>query len=141
MSIFVYSVLKSSWRVYVELDADWRNFSEFVGSSTKISEKLFFSQKSNYINERELEFLKLGLRLAAKNIDELFKDKEPIVVITQKITFNICDYQEEGLACAILGWISQEFNINVPDVDVSFDKPNNRYVFRFPNSDFSQTIL
>jgi len=140
MSTFTYRIIKSSWGVHISLDAYWQPLSEFNDSSTKISEKLFFAQKSKFITEEEAEFLKLGLKLVADKIDELFKNKEAIVVVVQEVLFNDCDYQQEGLACAIMGWISREFNLTEPTVDVSFDRANNQYIFRFPNSEFSQKV-
>lgn len=134
MSYFTYIVLKSSWGVRATIEAVWKYVPEYPISSTKISEKLFLNNECEYLTEREKEFIHLGLRLIASEINEVFKDKESIVIVVKDVEYNPCDYQEEGLACAIMGWASQEFDITIPAIDVSFDKKANQYIFRFPQN-------
>ena len=139
MSSFTYKIIKSSWGIHISIEAVWQNLSEYDEVSTKVSDKLFFANES-YLTKEQAYFLSLGLRLDAPEFDESFKDKEPVVIVVKSVLYNLCDYQDEGMACAIMGWISQEFDITAPLVNVTFNRTENRYEFQFPKIGFLTSI-
>ena len=73
----------------------------------------------------------MGLSLLANKFDEKFKHRDPIVVVLKVVDFNFCDYQHEGLAGAIMGWMSEEFEIPIAPLEIKFDRAHNRYLFNF----------
>ena len=43
--------------------------------------------------------------------------------------YNPCDYQDEGLFCGIVKWVSKQYHFNPPEFDIVFDKKSNKYRF------------
>jgi hypothetical protein len=81
------------------------------------------------LTEREIYFLKLGLRLVATDIART--KPGPILVRLLQVDYNPTDYQPEGLTCAIVAWTSQVFGFAKPEIGAEFDKRKARYVFSF----------
>jgi hypothetical protein len=128
---FTYKFIKSSWGIYISIKADWSYLSAYGRPSVKISEKLFFAAEAPYLIEVQLKYLHLGLSLLADEFDEKFKHREPVVVILKAVDFNPLDYQDEGLAAALMCWMSEEFEIPIAPLEIKFDRANNRYLFNF----------
>lgn len=83
-----YYICKSSWWIYIEIIAEYKD----------------------YRNEK-----------ATLNA----------IKVADGIWFNPCDFQEEGLTAAIIGWASKAFGFEQPIINVSFQKEKNRYHFEF----------
>jgi hypothetical protein len=133
MSEFIYRVIKSSWGVYAEIDCTWRVRPVVEESIIQVSEKLYLEVKQ-YASELEIENFRLGMSLMSSVMDAKLESEEPIVVVVERILRVQTDYQEEGLACAMMGWLSREFDVPKPDVAVTFDKNVRKYIFDFRRS-------
>jgi len=47
----------------------------------------------------------------------------------EKVEFNDCDFQKEGLYFAVIQWASKHFGLKTPKYNHSFNKLDNKYVF------------
>lgn len=102
-----YRLCLSSWGICIDLscEIDKSNSPEF--------ESLIV------IDDLQLEYFKLGLRLSKQNIK----------VKLHELTYNPTDYQVEGLAIALLEMICKATNSILPLIHVEFIKAKNKYVF------------
>jgi hypothetical protein len=78
--------------------------------------------------DADIEQLLRGLTLKAAEIEA----KEPsqyVIIEVNEVTYTPTDYQPEGLAAAMIGWISEEFQLEPPTWNIRFDKEANRYIF------------
>jgi hypothetical protein len=134
-STYVYRCFKATWGVFVRLTAEWSAFSPGSEAATPITENLYLLvQVSRWrLTDEEWGFVELGLRLIADSIRDHKPTTQPILVRVRDLEVNWCDYQPEGLACAIVGWAAQEFGFPEPAISVTFDREKNRYVFDFPS--------
>ncbi|MBL8183155.1 MAG: hypothetical protein JNL64_16275, partial [Blastocatellia bacterium] len=76
-----------------------------------------------------------GVRILGSQLDDRLKREAPLVMRLQKLDYNPTDFQVEGLTCAVIGLLANKFGIPTPNIEVGFDKPNNRYTFVFPELD------
>lgn len=128
MSVYKYRLLKSSWGIAIDVTARRvAKFSTFVGLHQITSEIQIQIQQSHLTN-REIGFILKGLELVALKISSN-SIKYPVYIEIQNLHYNPTDYQEEGLAAAMIGWASQEFNFEEPDLPVYFNNNVNRYIF------------
>lgn len=132
MSAYLYKLIKASWGIWVEIDAEWQLRSKYAGSVTQISEKVFVTVLGRWSTEADIEMIHFGLSLMADALTNKLQDSEPIVIVIERVEYPLCDYQAEGLVPAVMGWVSREFDLPLPEFSASFDKGANRYLFEFP---------
>ena len=143
---FRYHTRASSWGITISLTAEAVPLSAHNGSAIEIADSIWVNALDAVVSgERasgekyfmrftteEQEYLKLGIKLVSETIHSCPYIQLPIVVCLQRLEFGLCDYQPEGLACAVSGWAAQAWNIPIPIVPVRYDKPKDVYFFKFP---------
>jgi hypothetical protein len=72
--------------------------------------------------------LYLGVRMAAPAINEKI-GSGPVTIVVTDLKYRDNDFQAEGLTFAMLGWLTDAFDLNTFRVVVSFDRAANRYNF------------
>jgi hypothetical protein len=130
-SSWKYRILKgASWGIAITIHADSQSVTMEMPHATKIADRLWLQvQVASQLTEQEVSFLKVGLRLVAKDI---WRQRDtPVLVRVTGLEFNPCDYQPEGLALAVAGWAAQEFGFPNHELPVMFDNARNRYIFPF----------
>lgn len=141
MHEYEYYVCKSSWGVYVRIIAEYIEYDlNSTKTVTKISDNLWvkFAEKSLFEGEKfwegDLPHIVEGLKLVENRIRESSKYIHTLIII-HSIQIAPCDFQEEGLTAAIIGWSSEAFGFVKPTFDVEFDNIENRYIFKFYTED------
>ena len=124
MSVFRYKVSKASWGVAIELHA---RFEQATGKDLEKTPGLQVVFDYKNLDDEEKALVKKGVNHCAK-ISPDTKGK----IIIENVKYSLCDYQMEGLYCAILGWFSNEFKVSIRQVPVSFNKTTNKYDFELP---------
>lgn len=81
------------------------------------------------LNENENQLIEKALNFVAEKIISKVGNSNYVLIKITDIDFNPCDYQPEGLFCAVIGWASQEFDFAVPNINVEFNKNSNYYSF------------
>ncbi len=125
--VSVYSVIKGSWGIWIQLGG-WYEFVEVD------------EQKSDYIElvigERvQSEFsvwLQRGLEKSTEMMAELYCGKH-LVICIEEVCFNPCDFQIEGIEAAMIKWVEEALSTKKIEVNVSFNKEQNKYSFKYPN--------
>ena len=118
-----YRVLKTSWGIAIDIEATF----EEIASDKNI---LTFSEQSLTPNEKEQIIMGLEDLLS---VSDLGNKKYTIDI--QKVLFNPCDFQVEGLYWASRDWLSKALNIKTMEPEISFDKTSNKYFFRLAGKD------
>ncbi|MGA4839935.1 hypothetical protein [Streptomyces sp. G45] len=102
----------------------------------------------------EADWLRHGLTLTAARIEAALPPGERTLVTVHRVLFPGTDFQEEGLAGAIMAWAEAEFDLPTPTAttattaattaapgspevppDVSFDPVRNRFVYAWQDHD------
>ncbi|MBL4795345.1 MAG: hypothetical protein JKY24_07570 [Pseudomonadales bacterium] len=122
-----YSFCKASWGMSIELIATKVNKSTFNDKYIAINEMLWISKKLDWLSDRERYYLDVGCKIQEGG-ELTFRDKGELIFITN-VEFNPADYQEEGLAMVVAGWIEMNMGLRSKSIEVSFDKESNKYVF------------
>ena len=130
--MFIYKLLKSSWGIWVRLHMDWAYLEHAPANSMRVDDKIFVTITAPFLLDAEKDYILFAISLVR---DELIVQIPPHSILAIEMTraeFNECDYQSNGLVSAILAWIEDTFQIETPQIPVSFNKEANRYVFVFP---------
>ena len=95
----------------------------------RVSNHLFYEylDDKTRLTEREQELLLHGLKWASPFIEKNIK--QDITIHITHLSFNVCDYQPEGLFYAIAHWASKHFDFELPSYSFSFHKKQNKYNF------------
>jgi len=126
MTIYTYRFRKTSWGIHIKIKGHIKDINVMQDNFVISCNNLYLSYSSRLFPNEE-KYLLLGLQIVANHIN--LKQKKLIVL--DEIIFNECDYQEEGLCNAIIGFCSTLFSIEIPMVSVRYDKINNVYKFDF----------
>lgn len=137
----VYRVIKSSWGIYIEINAGYERYSTSIykNKSENIDNGIYIYNmklpwpQSCSILDTEWEFLKYGLRLVSKKIKKNSPFKDDTLILLKTILFNECNFQIEGMTIAIMEWASLIFNFDIPKIEAEFDRSKNKYIFDFKN--------
>lgn len=106
-----YRLLKSTWGIAINIEAHIDRWSRKNVLEVMPEVKLTTS---------EMEWLKKG------------KSYCPYCeVVISKIEYNPTDYQEEGLAAALIHIVHESFHLPIPNINVEFDKEKRRYVYEW----------
>lgn len=117
----------------IQLDVDELRNPEVRISDLKITDLIYLRLNGPYkldINTIA-KWIGLGIKDVAGKIHLLVK--EPVCLDLISLDFNYTDFQEEALYCAIQGWISEYYQIEVPSVRVDYNPKANKYEFEIPN--------
>lgn len=133
ITTYRYRFIRYLWGVAIDLDAEVVALPTYDGQPIAIGPDIWLGVNARGLTNNEIEYLVLGVRFVEKQIRLHAVEQLPVVICVQGIHFNSCDYQPEGLACAIVGWAAQEWNFDPPVIPIEFDRPQNRYVFHFPS--------
>ncbi len=132
-STFKYRMIQWSWGIAIDLTAEFIARRQFHGEAIEINSDLWLAVKVKGLDCADYEYLAQGLKLVAGEIKKHSPFSGPLVVCVKDIWYNPCDYQPEGLVCAIIGWVAHELPFDAPHIPVHFDRRKNRYEFQFEN--------
>jgi hypothetical protein len=130
---YLYRLLKSSWGIWIKITAESMPLAGYSGRTTQAAKGLWLSVEPSWLLSADrLVFLIIGLRLVENEMQPIVQERGPLVVHVTDLQIAPCDYQDEGLACAIAGWMAEEYHLNYVHPPVYFDRERNRYQFTFP---------
>lgn len=140
---YKYRIFESQWGIVVDLYGEiydrsaYKNLPQhtdvyYIGDSLAV---LFEPQKlpdREYINihSDDHAFIVEGIKRVADLIKKYSPYKNTLVVFTEAV-FGICDFQPEGLTACAMQWAAKTFGFECPEIQVTFDKSANQYIFSF----------
>lgn len=125
--IITFGYFKNSKSIY-------KNVSEFI------SDGIYFYDLNNKNNnclllEEDFDYLKYGLKLVSKKIANHCIYKNDTLILLKKIEYDLCYFQKEALADAVIQWAAKIFLFPFSSPQITFDKKSNQYLFDFTNID------
>ena len=123
-----YKVLKSTWEISIEIIGEITDYTSNK-KCCQVSNDLW-CELPDYLSIVEKEYIVKGLIFLYEDIKRIL-DYAQIVIIFRNVSYNLCDYQEEGLTAAIVDTISKALCIDNIQINVSFDQNCNKYLFDF----------
>lgn len=130
-STYTYRFLRTSWGVRVVLTAEARGGTPDPGAVAVVDDLYVLdATESRELAPEQLAMLVRGLGLVASEVLAGAPER-PVTVVVQVVEHNFIDYQDEGMAAAILGWAIAEFGLPPREIAVTFDKSAGRYAFDF----------
>ena len=106
----------------------------FSGDYTRIGSR-FGVSGLEALHPTDRDAFLFGVRIIGSQIEDRLRGEPPLIMRLQKLDYNFADFQVEGITCAVIGLLANKFGFPNPEIEVTFEKPNNRYTFVFP--DFS----
>ena len=129
-STYHYRVIKSSWGIAIDITADVLPLADSVYAAIEVRNGLWLSvDLGSALTQQEHQMLINRLYLLNGDLDRIVQEHGPLVIRVYDVSFNPVDYQEEGLAYALAGWVAQRFTIPLTLQPVHFLKQENRYIF------------
>ena len=131
--LYKYQVLKSSWGIVVFLDMDEIPAPGISGADVKIADRIYLriSDSGKLRKEIIVKWMGEGINALAKEIYSKI-DNTVVCFDVKKLDFNYTDFQEEGLYCAVQGWLARYYKFEIEPVEVTCDTSSNKYIFSFP---------
>lgn len=118
-------ILKSSWGIAISYEIiEIINHNQNVENENEVSPSVFVELKENSLDNSSLEYLAKGI----KSITQFIKIF-PVCFSIEKLEYNVCDYQPEGMYYMFRKWFFESHNMEVPPINVYYDKETNKYVF------------
>ena len=139
MSEYKFRFIKSSWGIAIDITGTHITLKNTPNSKyRKISSKIWLDLQSQNINLNERKWIYKGLELVADNIISKINISDYVLITISKTDFNICDYQPDGLYCAVVCWASEEFDFLCPKINIEFDKKQNQYLIDLPSNNINE---
>ncbi len=125
----------ATWGIYIELTAEAVPLAEHGEDATHVTDGLWLAVRPAWLRSAEkLHCLAVGLRLVERQMQPVLQRQGPLVVRVVDVVIAPADYQDEGLACAIAGWLAEHYRLDYSPPPVRFDREQNRYQFSFPEA-------
>lgn len=128
---YKYVLLKTSWGIVIFLEVEEVLHPQIGEVDIRVTDHLYLRINEPYKLKSAIivKWIVLGLSNIA---DKIFEKARAVVCLNLKaLDFSYSDFQEEGLYCAIQGWASVYYGIEVDPVKVEYDPENKRYEFDF----------
>ena len=137
-STFKFKFRKASWGIFVDLTAEFVPCDlTLLDSHDKdilpVTENLWLHLKLGNLRlpEEEKPMLVLGAQIIL-NVSVNPIPTTPGIIKISELSYPLTEYQPEGFAYAIAGWIAQEWNVPMPEIYIRYEKAKNTYFFKFP---------
>jgi hypothetical protein len=127
---FELRLLKSTWGIAIDLRAQAQFLLQAPSGLIMAGERTWLDVSKFTLPDQDIMQLAAGLALASPTI-QLQHASGHVVVEVLHVDYTPTDYQSEGMAAAMLGWAAEEFDLDLPQVEVDFDKEANQYTFRW----------
>ena len=137
LQILKCSICKSSWAIDIKIIAEIKSFTGSNNICKEICDGIWFSVipqplvKGEVFWEEDIKWLIEGIKYVREMIIKNSKYGNKTWIEIGSLQFSICDFQEDALPIAMMYWAAKSFGFEMPDVEVTFDKTENRYLFEF----------
>lgn len=120
-----FTILKTSWGIAVFYEIkEHLNFDKDLIDIHKITPQVFLNMNNKIIDDVSFKYLKADIESILPYIGVL-----PINFTVEKLEYNICDYQPEGMYYMFRKWFFENHKMEVPSINVYYDKESNKYIF------------
>lgn len=146
--IHKYRMRKTAWGIAINIYGrvcDYNKFfnnKEFLENVVKICEGisvLFLPDENenvgphdsyNQMHPDDYHYILEGLIKVSQDIVHFTKYKNTLIIIN-RLEYNLCDFQEEGIIAGMMEWAARAFGFECPKIDAIYQKDINRYIYKF----------
>ncbi len=127
---YKFQVLKSSWGIVIFVDINDQLSNNILLNSIKISDNVYLKIEGEMTISSEVVnfWFRKAILDVEDNLREQFNNLKVCFCVTT-IEFVHTDFQEEGLYCAILGWLEKRYDIPIPQIKIEYNSERNKYIF------------
>ncbi|MEU8954621.1 hypothetical protein AB0C93_09970 [Streptomyces sp. NPDC048518] len=98
-----------------------------------VSDRFYLRVLDRFADDEDIAFLALGLRLMAQRAPAVGgSSSEPIGIHVHELDYLPTDHQPEAAALALMEWFGAEFDVEVPQVGIAFDRASG-YTVEWPD--------
>ena len=126
-----FQVLKSSWGIVISVEIIDIVNPYILIDDVKVNDFLYIrlNTLSSVQDEKVLSWFSKAIKDVEVELHSVLLNAIACFNINS-IKFILTDFQEEGLYCAMLGWLEKRYTIVIPKVEITFDSQSNRYLFK-----------
>lgn len=119
-------ILKTSWGIAIlyEIKELLEELKKNSDHTYEVLPSVYLNLNDNIIDDNSFEYLKAGIQSIAQYINTF-----PITFNIEKLKYNICDCQPEGMYYMFRKWFFESHDMDFPPINVYYDKETNRYIF------------
>ncbi|MCP4157532.1 MAG: hypothetical protein GY757_58015 [bacterium] len=137
MSNYSFRFIKSTWGISIDIGGQCKkkSSSDLTAGLVGIAPGLWATALFKNVFVEDKAFLWQGLRFVSDSILSHSPYDNDTLIVFNSVQYGLCDYQAEGLFAAAVGWAAQEFQFEMPELNICFNKASNRYVFENRTAD------
>lgn len=120
-----FTILKSSWgiAIFYEIKELFDVGKDSI-NTYEIFPSVYLKLNDNPVDNISLDYLKAGVVSIIQYIKTF-----PVIFFIEKLEYNICDYQPEGMYYMFRQWFFEHHGIEFPPINVYYNKKINQYIF------------
>lgn len=119
------NITKTSWGIVLLYNIyETDQFNRDQSNTFKIKDNIFFNIDKKKIDDLAFKYLSQAI----ESILQFVKNGKPICFFID-LEYNFCHYQPEGMYFMFRKWYFEKHNMEVPPINVYYDKESNRYIF------------
>ncbi len=118
------NIAKTSWGIVIFYEIKELLDLEDASDVYEVLLSVYLKLNDQVLDNASVEYLKAGIKSIVQHV-KIF----PVTFSIEKLKYNICDYQPEGMYYMFRKWFFENRNMDVPSIDVYYDKETNRYIF------------
>jgi hypothetical protein len=123
-----FRVIRSSWGIAVDLTARGQTGPDRPVEAIRVGSKTWLNLSALTLPLDDTNHLVWAARRVADQV-EAARPMADVTIEVHDVKYPLTDYQPEGVAAALIGWVVEEFDLEHPPIEITFDAEANRYVF------------
>ncbi|KAA2238846.1 hypothetical protein F0L74_21770 [Chitinophaga agrisoli] len=131
--IFKFAVLKKGIGIAMFIDVEELRSPQILDSDLSVLERIYLrvNHPIPFLSEEDIDkYVVQAIRDVSNEIYEKIGGSQVCFYI-QSLDTNAAHFQEEGIYCAMRGWLAQYYGLNVPPVKIELDEEKRKFVFNF----------
>jgi hypothetical protein len=127
---YAFRLLSGPWGIAIDINARIVLGPDDMPISERIAGRTLLHLPRAGLTGSDRSFLRAGVAL----MNDAIAVRHPvgeIMVDVLSVEYTPTDYQTEGMQAAIVGWLREELDVEIPAITAAFDALSNRYVFRY----------
>ena len=129
--IYKYAVLRGIFGIAIFIDIEEIKNPEIVGGDIQIMDGIYLRTNGPLPFLSQIDIEKY-IKRAIMELSEIIYQKTnglTVCFYIKSVDTNPIHFQEEGLYCAMRGWLAQNYGLELEPVGVEYNKEEKRFVF------------
>ncbi|MDQ1160193.1 hypothetical protein QE422_000561 [Chryseobacterium sp. SORGH_AS 447] len=128
-------ISKTSWGIVIFYEIkELLDLSKDANDVQEVLPSIYLKLNDQKLDDVSFEYLMAGIKSIIQHIKI-----SPVTFSIEKLQYNICDYQPEGMYYMFRKWFFETYDMEMPPINVYYDKEVSRYVFPDLLNQFNKT--